>query len=683
MNNKDDPTDILSQLQQACEAFQVAHDKVCNAQMMEEEEVDLNKTYFEKVTSDVEEVKYRVARYLKNTHEPEKPSQDEASIQPNSSALSSVTMLSDIFKVMLEESRSQQLAVVNSITAPKIELAKFNGAILDYYPFMRSFENTIEKKIADNSTRLDLLVQHCTGEAKELLQCCLLKQPSEGFELAKSLLKETYGDEEAIAKAWMDKVLNRQKTKTIKDIRTYASELTTCRETLLVMKYLNELETRANLRTLASKLPDHVYDRWVRRSYTIKEKEGRPGNLVEIIAFMERVVREASDTTYPARDNDENPERYKKQSMNAAVSNVKQQVSYICPKCNQNHYLNQCSSFRSLSVAERRAFVHSKQLCFNCFQLGHEADSCLRPWTCNVEGCGRKHNRWLHPVAKIQEGAASSASVSQPTSNSVSQPISEPISQPTNQDPTNVKSFSAACINNDRVALPITTVLIKGPNNRLKTVFALFDSGSTGSMCTENLVTELNLPYKTASTSLTTVDCSDKKMMCKLVELKVQDLLATHSVQMQNVMTKESLNISTNSVMPVGTLKKWPHLADLKIPSAESKKVDLLIGQDHADLLIPLEIRKGKANEPYAVRNVLGWVINGNLSSDATKITKVVTTATTHTQLLFTPTTEPTTPATKPAMPTSDPTTLTAKPKTKWPTTTKAKTTKSEPNPIG
>ena len=58
MNNKDDPTDILSQLQQACEAFQVAHDKVCNAQMMEEEEVDLNKTYFEKVTSDVEEVKY-------------------------------------------------------------------------------------------------------------------------------------------------------------------------------------------------------------------------------------------------------------------------------------------------------------------------------------------------------------------------------------------------------------------------------------------------------------------------------------------------------------------------------------------------------------------------------------------------------------------------------------------------
>ena len=62
-----------------------------------------------------------------------------------------------------------------------------------------------------------------------------------------------------------------------------------------------------------------------------RKKEGGPGNLVEIMTFMERAVRQASDTTYPARDNDkkqqqqqqqQNPERFKRQSMNAAVSVV-------------------------------------------------------------------------------------------------------------------------------------------------------------------------------------------------------------------------------------------------------------------------------------------------------------------------------------------------------------------------
>ena len=119
------------------------------------------------------------------------------------------------------------------------------------------------------------------------------------------------------------------------------------------------------------------------------------------------------------------------------------------------------------------------------------------------------------------------------------------------------------------------------------------------------------------------MDRSYRDIECKLVDFVVQDLLATHSVKMRNVITKESLNINPESVMPVGNLSNWSHLADQEILSAESNKIDLLIGQDYSDLLMPLEIRKGKANEPYAVRNVLGWVINGNLSSEATKKLKL------------------------------------------------------------
>ena len=62
-----------------------------------------------------------------------------------------------------------------------------------------------------------------------------------------------------------------------------------------------------------------------------------------------------------------------------------------CPKCTDSHFLNQCSQFRASTVDDRLKFVRSKNLCENCFMYGHFGDACSRNWTCNVEGCGRKH----------------------------------------------------------------------------------------------------------------------------------------------------------------------------------------------------------------------------------------------------------------------------------------------------
>ena len=39
--------------------------------------------------------------------------------------------------------------------------------------------------------------------------------------------------------------------------------------------------------------------------------------------------------------------------------------------------------------------------------------------------------------------------------------------------------------------------------------------------------------------------------------------------------------------------------------------VDLLIGQDNAEALVPLEVRRGKPGEPYAIRTLFGWCISG------------------------------------------------------------------------
>ena len=70
-----------------------------------------------------------------------------------------------------------------------------DGDPLKYWPFIRAFQNTVAKETISDGTKLNRLLKYCTGKAKHLLQCCTVKEPSEGYTLALRLLKERYGDD--------------------------------------------------------------------------------------------------------------------------------------------------------------------------------------------------------------------------------------------------------------------------------------------------------------------------------------------------------------------------------------------------------------------------------------------------------------------------------------------------------
>ena len=61
------------------------------------------------------------------------------------------------------------------------------------------------------------------------------------------------------------------------------------------------------------------------------------------------------------------------------------------------------------------------------------------------------------------------------------------------------------------------------------------------------------------------------------------------------------------------------HLSGIPVPDYSNIQVDLLIGQDCSDALIPLEVKRGAEGEPYAVRTVLGWSISGPVDYDKGK----------------------------------------------------------------
>ena len=107
--------------------------------------------------------------------------------------------------------------------------------------------------------------------------------------LALKLLKDRYGNDDVISRAWIDRILDRPKMKDTRGLRAYADDLRTCKETLTAMECLRELETRSSLKTIIAKLPDRECDRWLMVNYDIKNQKKRNPNLEDIIDFVDRV----------------------------------------------------------------------------------------------------------------------------------------------------------------------------------------------------------------------------------------------------------------------------------------------------------------------------------------------------------------------------------------------------------
>jgi hypothetical protein len=165
------------------------------------------------------------------------------------------TTFADVLQQMMNDTRMHQQSLVDSLQRPKIELMTFDGDPLKYWPFIRAFTNAVDSKSDDDGSKLNSLMQYCSGKARSLLQCCLVKEPTEGYRLAWELLKERFGNNDVISQAWIAKILDRPKIKNTQGLQTFADELRTCRETLLTMGYLNELETRRSLCQIVEKLP--------------------------------------------------------------------------------------------------------------------------------------------------------------------------------------------------------------------------------------------------------------------------------------------------------------------------------------------------------------------------------------------------------------------------------------------
>ena len=134
---------------------------------------------------------------------------------------------------------------------------------------------------------------------------------------------------------------------------------------------------------------------------------------------------------------------------------------------------------------------------------------------------------------------------------------------------------------------------------------ALLDSGSSGTLITEETMTRLGAGGKRVTINLTTVN-GDSPSRCYAVSgLEVCGLKESSFVLLPVVYSQESLPVSRDQIPSQHDVDRWDYLSHIDIPSLDAD-IGILIGNNVPRAVEPWEVINSEGDGPYAVRTLLG-----------------------------------------------------------------------------
>ena len=513
---------------------------------------------------------------------------------------------------------------------PKSELMTFDGDPLKYFSFIKTFENNVEKGLCDSSRQLQLLIQYCTGKAKKVIENCILLNPSEGYKEAKKLLAERFGNVYKVTNSWIRKVTNGPiiKPGDREALFDLADDLHNCELTLKATGRLNQVNNEDCLVKILERCPGFVKSRWQSRVYDFRERGHNP-NIEDVRKLVRMVAVEKNDPVFGAimeRDGSMQTTRDKRMGRPGQVAEKSSNSRHVnfniqtsadqkpsenegnarCYFCEGKHKLEVCGDFKGKTGVEQLQFIRSRKLCDNCLSSSHFSAGCKRRNECKVPGCPlrRKHMTSLHESVmafeKKRRETASGTTTDQQQSRSTNQ----------SQFVGSNMHTGAGCSK----GLTIVPVKIKGScQSKVICTYAMLDTGSTASFCTEDILKKLGISGTRCKMSLATVN-NEEQHECVMVNLDVMDLDENVMIEVPNAFSVKKLNVSLESITKQEDVDNWPYLHGITVPRAlTSQDVGLLIGVDVPEALEPVEVRRAQNGGPYAVKTKFGWTLNGPL----------------------------------------------------------------------
>ena len=109
---------------------------------------------------------------------------------------------------------------------------------------------------------------------KPLIEYCLLLEPTEGFRKAKTILHETFGRKNVIARACIKSLTNGPvfKQENFDALLAFTQSTKKCSTTLNDWGYQSNLNSFENILKIVQRLPQNMQIRWLHHSPEIEKK---------------------------------------------------------------------------------------------------------------------------------------------------------------------------------------------------------------------------------------------------------------------------------------------------------------------------------------------------------------------------------------------------------------------------
>lgn len=231
------------------------------------------------------------------------------------------------------------------------------------------------------------------------------------------------------------------------------------------------------------------------------------------------------------------------------------------------------------------------KLCGSCLRSGHRMRVCRTAKRCAIKDCNSHHHKLVHDPEYQRKTIQRSV---------INQEEAEP--------------NHTILTTSSKKLFRIVPVTLYGSNNKKVDTFAFLDGGSAVRMIDSSLIKELDLAGTHKPLHLTwtkQITVSDHESIITSVGIEERTDGVVERFNLCNVRTIEDIGLPSQTMNARELQKKIEHLRGLSLVDFANVKPLIIIGLEHAKLLVGNRQRVGNMGEPVALKTKLGWVVFG------------------------------------------------------------------------
>ena len=564
-------------------------------------------------------------------------------------AICALAEANDVLNPRVRDSRasspSQPAATPSSASAPgvqaklpKVELPKFTGkSPAEYQAFWNSFESLVDQRTdLAPVQKLNYLKGCCVDEASKLADGYNLTP--DNYNHFKKALKDMYGLPRLVQQSHIEIILDLQPFKS-SSLKPFLTSLETSLRCLA--EYSIEMDSLAPLLVphVERLMPKEIFQKW--REHIHNDESFLTSKLLEFLhERLQCCGTSASGQSANSKDESKNKD-VKSKTTSLLSSSSREIVCFCCDK--PGHKIFDCSIFKRMEAQERCDLLYKKKRCQRCAQSlskDHTNQNCSR-LKCST--CGGKHHTLLHkgrqPSTSTQpenhqEPVSSSSSVSsrQPGSSQSVKPSSESANAITTSESSeevraNALHHAPSCHREQLTVLKNFQAIPKGSNCFVRSAI---DDGSQRTWILQKTAKALKLPVIRRTHLAVATAFSHEFSAPKLFDI-VKISLQTREGQffeMEAVVSQsEKLTVDMDPIN-MDPSKAYSHLQGIMFADCyprDAAEIELLIGNDYADMIETGAKRFGKSGEPVAVHTIFGWVLSGRIHQQSARTSSNLT----------------------------------------------------------